>query len=133
MPSAIPCSLSCSLFSRTKGILSPKFFHTQIPSIFIEKLVLPRQACCFSIGLAESRVLAAPANTSHLVLHCPATDYLCYSLFGDSCLSTTSGPGPMKLPGFWGFMVFHLALIPRKGLGNSNNPIKTRFIASQLS
>ena len=34
------------------------------------------------------------------------------------CLSTTSGPDPGELPGFWGSIVFHHALIPRKGSGN---------------
>ena len=37
------------------------------------------------------------------------------------CLSTTSGPGPGDLPGFWGSMVFRHAPIPRKGSGNNNN------------
>ena len=35
-------------------------------------------------------------------------------------LSTTYGPDPEKLPGFWGFMVLRFAPIPRKGLGNKN-------------
>ena len=35
------------------------------------------------------------------------------------CLSTTSGPGPGELPGFWGSMVFHHALIRQKGFGQS--------------
>ena len=34
------------------------------------------------------------------------------------CLSTTSGPDPQELPGFWGSMVFRHAPIPRKGSGN---------------
>ena len=29
----------------------------------------------------------------------------------------TSGPDPGELPGFWGFMVFRHAPIPRKGSG----------------
>ena len=38
------------------------------------------------LELAESRILAAPADTSHLIVHCPAPDSLCRSLFG-GCLS----------------------------------------------
>ena len=51
-------------------------------------------------------------DTSHLILHCPATDSLT-----TLCLSTTSSPDPGWLPGFWGSMVSHHAHIPRKGSG----------------
>ena len=34
------------------------------------------------------------------------------------CLSTTSGPDPGELPGFWGSVVFCHAPIPRKGSNN---------------
>ena len=34
------------------------------------------------------------------------------------CLSTTSGPDPGELPGFWGSTVFRHAPIPRMGSGN---------------
>ena len=58
---------------------------------------------------------AAPVDTSHVILHCPATDSLRRrSLF---CLFTTSGPDPGELPGFWGSMVSRYAPIPRKGSG----------------
>ena len=49
------------------------------------------------------------------------------SLFSDPqslatlCLFTTSGPSPVELLAFWGFMVFSHAPIPRKGSGNNNN------------
>ena len=86
-PSAILCSLSplisrihFCLFSDWRRTVSSKFFDTQVPSIFTEKLVLPRHARCvlsrlrchghslllvvISLGLAESRILrAAPADT----------------------------------------------------------------------
>ena len=52
-PSAISCSLyplifriHSSLFSGWKHNFSLKFFDTQVPSIFTEKLVLPRHARC---------------------------------------------------------------------------------------
>ena len=112
-PSAIPCSLS-PLFSRVHSRLisdwrrtvSSKFFDTQVPSIFTEELVLPRHAHCvlsrlrcnghslllgFSlsrIGRIENSSCSAyghsSQDTSHLILHCPATDSLRSSLFGDS-------------------------------------------------
>ena len=37
-------------------------------------------------------------------------------------ISTTSGPNPGELPGFWGFIIFRYAPIPRKVSGNNNNP-----------
>ena len=108
MPSVIPCIFSLlisrihsSLFSVWRRTLLSKFFDTQIPSISTEELVLP----LISLELAESRILARPADTSHLIVHCPATGTLRRSVFGDS-LSTTSGPGPGESFGFWGSMVF---------------------------
>ena len=109
-PSAIPCSL-CSLISRIYSCLfsdwrrtvSSKFFDTQVPSISTEELVLSRHArCVFSrlrcnghsllLGSHLSRIgrIENPScghssqDTSHLILHCPATDSLRRLLFGDS-------------------------------------------------
>ena len=111
--SAIPCSLSplisrihSSLFSDWRRTASSKFFDTQVPSISTEELVLPRHArCVFSclrcngysllLGSYLSRIgkIENPScnacghlsqDTSHLILHCPATDSLRCSLFGDS-------------------------------------------------
>ena len=112
-PSAIPCSLSfltsrihSRLISDWRRTVSSKFVDTQVPSIFTEELVLPRHArhvlsrlCCnrhslllgsyFSrIGRIENPSCSAcghlSQDTSHLILHCPATDSLRRSLFGDS-------------------------------------------------
>ena len=112
-PSAIPCSLSplisrirSSLFSDWRCAVSSKFFDTQVPSIFTEELVLPRHARCvlsrlrcnghslllrsylFRIGRIENPSCSAcrhsSQDTSHLILHCPITDSLRRSLFGDS-------------------------------------------------
>ena len=114
-PSAIPCSLSSliscihsRLFSDWRHTVSLKYFDTQVPSISTEELVLPRHArcvlsrlCCnghsFISGFYLSRIgrienLSCSAcghssqDISHLILHCPATDSLHRSLFGD-CLS----------------------------------------------
>ena len=114
-PSAIPCSLSplvsrihSYLFSDWRRTVSSKFFDTQVPSISTEELVLPRHARCVlsrlrcnghslllssylsRIGRIENSSCSAcghsSQDTSHLILHCPATDSLRRSLFGD-CLS----------------------------------------------
>ena len=95
--------VSTLVFSRT---VSSKFFDTQVPSISIEELVLPRHGRCILSGLrcnGHSLLLSSylsrigrienpscsacrhpSQDTSHLILHCPATDSLRRSLFGDS-------------------------------------------------
>ena len=112
-PSAIPCSLSpliscihSRLFSDWRRTVFSKYFDTQVPSISTEELVLPRHARCVlsrlrcnghslllgsylsRIGRIENSSCSAcghpSQDISHLVLHCPATDSLRRSLFGDS-------------------------------------------------
>ena len=105
VPSAIPCSLSLFI-SDWRRTVSSKFFDTQVLSISTEELVLPRHArcvlsrfCCNGhslllgsylsrIGRTENHSCSAcghpSQDTSHLILHCPATDSLRRSLFGDS-------------------------------------------------
>ena len=112
-PSAIPCSLSSlishihsRLISDWRRTVSSKYFGTQVPSISTKELVLPRHARCvlsrlrcnrhslllgsylFRIGRIENPSCSAcrhsSQGTSHLILHCPATDSLRHSLFGDS-------------------------------------------------
>ena len=95
---------SC-LFSDWRRAVSFKFFDAQVPSISTEELVLPRHArCVFSrlrcnghsllldsyltrIGRIENHCCSAcehsSQDTSHLILHCPATDSLRRALFGD--------------------------------------------------
>ena len=145
-PSAIPCSfpplISCihsSLFSKWRHIVSSKFFDTQVFLISTKEFVLPHHArcvlsrlCCnehsLLLGSYLSRIgrienLSCSAcghssqDTSDLILHCPATDFVCRPL----CLSMTSGPGPGELPSFWGSMVFCHAPIPQKGLGEQQH------------
>ena len=112
-PSAIPCGLfplisrihSC-LISDWRRTVSSKYFDTRVPSISTEELVLPRHALCvlsrlpcnghslllgsylFWIGRIENLSCSACGHSSqdisHLILHCPATDSLRRSLFGDS-------------------------------------------------
>ena len=112
-PSAIPCSLfplisriHSSLFSDWRCTVFSKYFNTQVPSISTEELVLPRYARCVlsrlrcnghslllgsylsRIGRIENPPCSAcghsSQDTSHLILHCPATDSLRRSLFSDS-------------------------------------------------
>ena len=112
-PSAIPCSLSpltsrahSRLISDWRRTVSSKFFDAQVPSISTEELVLPRHARCvlshlrcighsLLLGSYLSRIdrIKNPScsacrhsfqDISHLILHCPATDALRRSLFGDS-------------------------------------------------
>ena len=146
MPSAIPCSLSplisrihSRLISDWRRTVSSKYFDTQVPSISTEERVLPRHARCvlshlrcnghsFLLGSYFSRIgrIENPSccacghssqDTSHLNLHCPATDSLRRSLIGDSLSLYDLWSRPGELLGFWGSMVFHHTSIPRKGLG----------------
>ena len=113
VPSAFPGSLShlisrihSSFFSDWRRTVSSKFSHTQVSSISIEELVLPRHARCvlsrlrwnghslpLSFYLSRIGRIENPScnacghssqNTPHIILHCPATDSLRRSLFGDS-------------------------------------------------
>ena len=98
--------VSTLVFSRTGGTLSHLNFLTQAFSIFTEEFVLPRHAryvlsrlrCnghslllgsfLYRIGRIGNPSCSAcghpSQDTSHLILHCPATDSLRRSLFGDS-------------------------------------------------
>ena len=113
VPSAIPCSLSpliprihSCLFLDQRHTVSSKYFDTQVPSISTEDLVLPYHARCVlshlccnrrslllgsylsRIGRIENPSCSAcghsAQDTSHLILHCPATDSLRHSHFGNS-------------------------------------------------
>ena len=107
LPQSLVVSLPLPLvFSRTGGVLSPKYFDTQVPSISTEELVLLRHARCVlsrlrcnghslllgsylsRIGRIENSSCSACGHSfqdiSHLILHCPATDSLRHSLFNDS-------------------------------------------------
>ena len=111
--SAISYSLSplisrihCFLFSDWRRTVSSKSFDTQVPSISSEELVLPRHVRCVlfrlrcnghslllssyltRIGRIENPFCSAcghsSQDTSHLIPHCPPTDSLRHSLFGNS-------------------------------------------------
>ena len=144
MPSAIPCSLSplisrihSLLFSNWKCTVSSKFFDTQVPLISTEELVLPRHARCVlsrlrcnghslhlgsylsRIGRIENPSCSAcghsSQDTSHLILHCPATDSLRRSLFGDSLQSMVQALGSYPASG----APWSSAMLPSLGRGRA--------------
>ena len=107
MPSVVPCSLSpLSLFLNWRRTVSSKLYNAQVSSISIAELVLPSHARCAlsrfrcnghslllssylsRIGSVKNPSCSACGHpfhdTSHLILHCPATDCLYCSLFGES-------------------------------------------------
>ena len=140
---SLPSYLSYPLFffSRTGGVLSHRSILThrfaQFPpgnlcslvtlAVFSLVYAATDTAYCSALillGLAESRIFpAAHADTRHrtpLISFCTVQLWtLCVDCSLETlCLSTTSGPDPGELPGFWGSVVFRHALIPRKGSGN---------------
>ena len=113
MSSAMLCGLfnlisriHLSLFSDWRRTVSSKFFDTQIPSVSTKELVFLCHACCVLFRLRfnrHSQLLSSYLSkigrienpscntcghsfqeTTHVILHCSATDSLRCSLFGDS-------------------------------------------------
>ena len=122
MPSTISCvslisHIHSSQFSDWRHAVSSKFLDTQVPSISTEELGFPHHTHCFlsclccngdslllsfylsRIGRIENPSCSAcghsSQDTSHLILHCPAMDFL-----ATLCLCTTSGRDPEELPYF---------------------------------
>ena len=133
--------VSTLFFSRTGGVLSHLKFSTprfprlppknlcSLVMLAVFPLVYAATDTTFfkflsKIGRIESPSCCACGHPSQdtslvrLILHCPATDSLRRSLFGDSLSLYLPGPGPGELPGFWGSMVFRHTPISRKGPGN---------------
>ena len=137
VPSAIPCSLSplnsrihSSLFSDWRRTVSSKFFDTHVSSISTEELVLLRHVLSrlrcnghslylSRIGRIENPSCSACGHSFQDTSHSALSTYKFFAPLALS-LSTTSGPDPGELPGFWGSMVFRHAPIPRKGSGNNS-------------
>ena len=146
VPSTIPCSLSflisrihSRLFSDWRRTVSSKYFDTQVFSISTEELVLPRRACCalsrlccnghsLLLGFYLSRIgrIENPScsacghssqDTSHLVLHCPATDSLRRSLFGDSLSLYDLWSGPWGVARLLGLHGLSPCPHPSEGVG----------------
>ena len=141
---------SC-LFSNWRRTVSSKFFDTHVPSIFTEEPVLPRHARCVlsrlscnghslllvfylsRIGRIENPSCSAcrhsSQDTSHLILHCLASDSLRRSLLGDSLslYDLWSRPGVVaRLLGLYG-----LPPCPSLGRGwvinNNINKLKEHY------
>ena len=142
----IPCSLfplisrihSC-LFSDWRHTVSSKFFDTQVTSISTEELVLPRHARCvlsrlrcnghsLFLGFYLSRIgrIENPSwsacehssqDTSYLILHCPATDTLRRSLFGNSLSLYDLWSRPWVVAGLLGLHGLPPCPHPSKGVG----------------
>ena len=152
-PSVIPCSLSplisrihSRLFSDWRRTVSSKFFDTQVSSISTEELVVPRHArCVFSrlrcnghslllgsylsrIGRTENPSCSAcgqsSQDTSHLILHCPATDCLRRSLFGDSLSLYDLWSRPWGVARLLGLHGVPPCPIPRKGSGKQQQALQ---------
>ena len=145
-PSAIPCSLSLisrihsCLFSDWRRTVSSKYLDTQVSSISTEELALPRDArcvlsclCCNGhslllgfylsrIGRIENSSCSAHGHSfqdiSHLILHCPATDSLRRSHFGDSLSFYDLWSRPWRVAQLLGLHGLPPCHIPRKGSGN---------------
>ena len=153
-PSAIPCSLfplisriHSRLISDWRRTVSSKYFDPQVPSISTEELVLPRHARCvlfrlrcnghsllFSsylsrIGRTENPSCSACGHsshdTSHLILHCPATDSLRRSLFGDSLSLYDLWSRPWGVARLLGLHGLPPCPIPRMGSGSQQQHRRT--------
>ena len=122
------CRIHSSFFSDWRRTFLSKFFDTHAPSISTKKLVLPRQALCIfsrlrcnghslllSSYLSRSGRIENPScstsrhpsqYTSHLILTVQPWTISAADSLATTCLSTTFGPDPGELPGFWYSMVF---------------------------
>ena len=142
---ATPCSLSLltsrihsCLFSDWRHTISSQFFDTQAHSISTEELVLLRHRCVlsclrcnghslllssylFRIGRIDSSSCSAcghsSQDTSHLILHCPATDFLRRSLFGDSLSLYNLWSRPWGVAWLLGLHGLLPCLHPSEGIG----------------
>ena len=145
-PTASPCSLS-PLVSRIHSLLisdwrrtvSSKFFDTQVSSISTEELVLPRHARCVlsrlryngyslllgshlsRIGRIENLSCSARGyssqDTSHLILHYPATDSFRCSLFGHSLALYDLWSRPWRIARLLGLHGLPPCSHPSEGVG----------------
>ena len=133
------------LFSDWRRTVSSKYFDIQVPSISTEELVLPRHARCVlsrlrcnghslllssylsRIGRIENPSCSACGHSSqdtfHLILHCPATDSLRRSLFGDSLSLYDLWSRPWGVARLLGLHGLPPCLHPSEGVGK---PATTR-------
>ena len=88
--------------------------HSLLLGFYLSRIGRVENPSCSACGHSSQ-------DTFHLILHCPATDSLRRSLFGDSMSLYDKRSRPWEFPGFWGPLVFRHAPIPRKGSGNNKN------------
>ena len=130
--------VSTLVFSRTGGVLSHlnSLIHRlpRLPlrnlcslatlAVFSVVFVATDTAFCYTlISLESADPYAALAfislRTSLISFFAVQLLTLCTARsLATRCLSTTSGPGPVELPGFWDSIIFFCAPSPRKGSGN---------------
>ena len=131
--------IDSNLFSNWRSTVSSKFFDIPVPSISTEKLVLLRHACCVlshlhcnghslllsfylsRIGRIENPSCSAcrhpSQDTSHLILHCPGTNSLRRSLFGDSLSLYDLWSRPWRVAWFLGPHGLLPSTHPLEGVG----------------
>ena len=88
--------------------------HSLLLSSYLSRIGRIENPSCSACGHPSQ-------DTSHLILHCPATEFLRRSLFGNFLSLYDLCPRPWVVPDFWGSVVLRHQPIPRKGLGNNNN------------
>ena len=141
--------VSTLLFSRTGGVLShrkslthrfPQFPPRNLCTLVMVAVTSPRLCCnghslllisyLSRIGRIENSFCSAcghsSQDTSHLILHCPATDSLA-TLY----LFTTSGPDPGELLSFWA--PWSSAMLPSLGRGRVNNNNNKQMMLQQTN
>ena len=142
--------VSTLVFSRTGGILSLlNSFDTQVQSISTKELVLLRHTLsvlsrfrCIGHSLLLSSYLSRigrienpscsacghpSKNTSHFILHCPATGSLRRSLFGNFLSLYNLWSRPWGVVRLLGSHSIPPSTHPLEGLGNNNNNSKTEI------
>ena len=133
--------VSTLVFSRTgRRTISSKFFDTLVSSISTKELVFLGHAhcvlsrlCCNEHSLLFSSYLSmigrihnsscstcrhSSQDTSHLILHCPATDSLHRSLFGDSLSFYDLWSRPWEVARLLGLHGLRPCPYPSEGSGN---------------
>ena len=118
----LPCNACCVLSRlRCNG-------HSLLLSSYLFRIGRIENPSCSACGHSSQ-------DTSHLILHCPATDSLRRSLFGDSLSFYNFWFGPGVLRDFWGSMVFCHAPSLRRGqvarTTTVNSTIVHLFMAKQ--
>ena len=121
--------VSTLIFSRTGSVLSHQnslthrfarfpprnlYFLVMLAVFSLVYAATDAAFCSVLVSLKLRALPAALADTSHFILHCPATDSFRRSLFGDSLSLYDLWSRPWEAAKLWGSMVFRHASTPRK-------------------